>query len=317
VKITNTDYSGIETGSPFTITWTNASAPVTILLKMGNSTNVNDLKAVAIWVDLLGTSFDWTPAPMLETGPYRFELADSAVAPDYSPQFMLTHVGGSAVSSSLTTPLPTPTNTFLTSTTASSTAQSTSAPPSSTSAPISAASSTATDVTQSTGEASRHRKPAIIAGIVIGLSLLIVLTSYFAICLLRDRCHRKKLPAQSSDKSKPTDGDASKGIDIESGTKGGRVEMSGALDSVSSVAISSRRPSTRPGTGEEIAEPEQKQEPESEPVEIGSSGYGKEMSEVEKGKAVELEPNQRVRFEERKRRRRGVKLAVGRLRILL
>lgn len=53
VTITNTDYSGIQTGSPFTITWTNASALVTILLKMGNSTNVNDLKAMAIW----GTCF--------------------------------------------------------------------------------------------------------------------------------------------------------------------------------------------------------------------------------------------------------------------
>jgi hypothetical protein len=53
VTITNTDYSGIQTGSPFTITWTDASTLVTILLKTGNSTNVNDLKVAAIW----GTCF--------------------------------------------------------------------------------------------------------------------------------------------------------------------------------------------------------------------------------------------------------------------
>jgi hypothetical protein len=51
------------------------------------------------------------------------------------------------------------------------------------------------------------------------------------------------------------------------------------------------------------------------PVEIGSSGYGKEMSEPEKIKAVEMEANQRIRFEERKGRRRGVRLMVGGMKI--
>jgi hypothetical protein len=47
VTITNTNYD-VETGTPFTITWANNSGPVTILLKMGNSTNFNDLKAMLI-----------------------------------------------------------------------------------------------------------------------------------------------------------------------------------------------------------------------------------------------------------------------------
>lgn len=104
--------------------------------------------------------------------------------------------------------------------------------------------------------------------------------------------------------------------------------MSGALDSAISISagvsspttgtIGSRRPSTRPGTGSDIemVEVVEEPEPEPEPVEIGSSGYGKEMSRQEKDKAVELEANRRVKFEERKRRRRGVRLMIGRMKIL-
>jgi hypothetical protein len=110
--------------------------------------------------------------------------------------------------------------------------------------------------------------------------------------------------------------------------------MSGALDSAISISagvssptsttFGSRRPSTRPTTGSDIemvdmreAEaPEPEPEPEPEPVEIGSSGYGKEMSGQEKERAVEIEANQRVKFEERKRRRRGVRLMVGRTKVL-
>jgi hypothetical protein len=112
--------------------------------------------------------------------------------------------------------------------------------------------------------------------------------------------------------------------------------MSGALDSAGSVSagvsspttttttttttIGSRRPSTRPTTGSDIEMADvmevEGSQPEAEPVEIGSSGYGKEMSGQEKEKAVEMEANQRIRFEERKRRRRGVRLMVGRTKVL-
>jgi hypothetical protein len=49
VQITNTNYDGIQTGSPFTVTWTDASGPVTMLLRMGNSTDLSKLNAMAIW----------------------------------------------------------------------------------------------------------------------------------------------------------------------------------------------------------------------------------------------------------------------------
>jgi hypothetical protein len=49
VQITNTEFNGIQTGSPFTITWTDNSGPVTILLRMGNSTDLTKLDAKAIW----------------------------------------------------------------------------------------------------------------------------------------------------------------------------------------------------------------------------------------------------------------------------
>jgi hypothetical protein len=54
-----------------------------------------------------------------------------------------------------------------------------------------------------------------------------------------------------------------------------------------------------------------------QPDQIGSSGYGKQMSWLEKGRVVELEANQRIRFEERKQRRRGVPLVVRRAKIFL
>jgi hypothetical protein len=49
VTITNTDYSGIQTGTPFTVTWTDASGPVAVILKMGNSTNFDALEAIRMW----------------------------------------------------------------------------------------------------------------------------------------------------------------------------------------------------------------------------------------------------------------------------
>jgi len=129
------------------------------------------------------------------------------------------------------------------------------------------------------------------------------------------------------------DGIIPKETDVEHG-HGGNAQMSGALDSatnisncVSSPTVStSRGGSTRPTTGsdlgmEGVAE-EMEMEPveigssEQGPIEIGSSGYGKIMSAQEKGKAVEMEANQRIKFEERKRRRRGVRLMVGRRKIL-
>jgi hypothetical protein len=41
------------------------------------------------------------------------------------------------------------------------------------------------------------------------------------------------------------------------------------------------------------------------------------MSGLEKGSAIELEANQRIKFEERKRWRKGVRLMIGRRKILM
>jgi hypothetical protein len=120
--------------------------------------------------------------------------------------------------------------------------------------------------------------------------------------------------------------------------------MSGALDSAISISngvcspttdISSRRPSTRPSTGPTIEEEVEmvvvQQEPveigssgygreltpreKEQAIEIGSSGYGKQMSGQEKEKAVEVEAHQNIPFEERKRRRRGIRLMIERTKI--
>jgi hypothetical protein len=49
VNITNTNFNGIQTGSPFTITWTNNAGPVTILLRMGTNSDPEKDIAKAIW----------------------------------------------------------------------------------------------------------------------------------------------------------------------------------------------------------------------------------------------------------------------------
>lgn len=46
VALTNSDFSGIEAGKPFEITWTGANAPVTITLKTGPSDNLSDVAEI-------------------------------------------------------------------------------------------------------------------------------------------------------------------------------------------------------------------------------------------------------------------------------
>lgn len=41
VTITTTDYSGIQTGTPFTLTWTDASGLVTVILQKVNITTLD------------------------------------------------------------------------------------------------------------------------------------------------------------------------------------------------------------------------------------------------------------------------------------
>jgi hypothetical protein len=49
VEFTNTDFDGIETGKNYTVTWADNSGPVTLVLRMGNDTDLSKLTAMAIW----------------------------------------------------------------------------------------------------------------------------------------------------------------------------------------------------------------------------------------------------------------------------
>ncbi|RDL32672.1 uncharacterized protein BP5553_09128 [Venustampulla echinocandica] len=83
-KFSNSNFNSISTGSPFAITWVDASGPVTLKLKNGPSTALKD--ASTIGSGLIGSSFSWTPAGSFPEGPYAFEIIDST-GPNYSVQF--------------------------------------------------------------------------------------------------------------------------------------------------------------------------------------------------------------------------------------
>ncbi|KAL3419958.1 hypothetical protein PVAG01_08457 [Phlyctema vagabunda] len=85
----------VAAGSPFEITWSDATGPVTITLKNGPSTALNDVSTIAS--GLSGTSFTWTPSASLTDGPYALEIEDST-GPNYSVQFPIS--GASAASGS-------------------------------------------------------------------------------------------------------------------------------------------------------------------------------------------------------------------------
>ncbi|POS87320.1 hypothetical protein EPUL_001683, partial [Erysiphe pulchra] len=86
VQLTNTaqDYSSVAVGKPFTIRWTGASGPVTILLKTGPSTNLRTVSTIAS--GQTGTSYVWTPDSATPSGTYAFEVQDSNGV-NYSVQF--------------------------------------------------------------------------------------------------------------------------------------------------------------------------------------------------------------------------------------
>lgn len=113
---TSTD---IQTGTPFDITWTDASGPVTLLLKNGPTTNlvtvatiackyIQNLIAALLYLLLLrleltwewtagltGTSYVWSPSTSLATGEYVLEIEDST-GPNYSEQLAISGVGASS-----------------------------------------------------------------------------------------------------------------------------------------------------------------------------------------------------------------------------
>ncbi|OTB05701.1 hypothetical protein M426DRAFT_21731 [Hypoxylon sp. CI-4A] len=81
---TNGDFVGIQTGKPFTITWTEAVGPVTITLMNGN---VADLQTVAeITSGQPGESYTWVPSGSLVPGNYAMQITDG-ISINYSLQF--------------------------------------------------------------------------------------------------------------------------------------------------------------------------------------------------------------------------------------
>lgn len=78
------DYNGVTAGKPLTITWAQATGPVSILLKTGPSTNLRTVSTIAS--GQTGTSYVWTPDSATPSGTYALEIQDTN-GPNYSVQF--------------------------------------------------------------------------------------------------------------------------------------------------------------------------------------------------------------------------------------
>ncbi|KUI66869.1 hypothetical protein VM1G_02044 [Cytospora mali] len=138
VEFTNSDYA-VTAGKTFTLTWADASGPVTITLKDGPSTNLKDVEVLASGVT--GTSFTWTPDSSLPSDTYAFEIEDSTGVPNYSSQFSFQ--GSASASSSVASSTP------VSSTLSSSTVTSTKSASSTSSGSSSSSSATAATTSDS------------------------------------------------------------------------------------------------------------------------------------------------------------------------
>ncbi|RKF75957.1 putative extracellular matrix protein [Golovinomyces cichoracearum] len=85
-KLTNTadSFNGVTAGKPMTITWAEASGPVTLLLKEGSSTNLRTVSTIAS--GQTGNSFTWTPDTTLPSDTYAIQINDASGV-NYSVQF--------------------------------------------------------------------------------------------------------------------------------------------------------------------------------------------------------------------------------------
>ncbi|RYO91330.1 hypothetical protein DL766_001999 [Monosporascus sp. MC13-8B] len=95
VILTNDDFSGIKAGEPFTITWADATGPVTITLKNGPADALNTVSTITS--GQTGDSFTWTPSESLPSDTYALEISDGSEV-NYSKQFQIS--GGAASGSS-------------------------------------------------------------------------------------------------------------------------------------------------------------------------------------------------------------------------
>ncbi|RKF83928.1 putative extracellular matrix protein [Golovinomyces cichoracearum] len=98
-KLTNTaeSFNGVTAGKPMTITWAEASGPVTLLLKEGSSTNLRTVSTLAS--GQTGTSFTWTPDTTLPSDTYAIQINDASGV-NYSVQFPIKGVTTQPSSSS-------------------------------------------------------------------------------------------------------------------------------------------------------------------------------------------------------------------------
>lgn len=110
VEFTNPTFATITAGKPFEITWTEASGPVTIILKNGPPAALQTVSTIQS--GLTGNTFTWNVPATLTQDTYALEIRDSTSTPNYSTQFEL--IGGVPASASASvsgTATPTGSNT--------------------------------------------------------------------------------------------------------------------------------------------------------------------------------------------------------------
>ncbi|KAG7108819.1 hypothetical protein HYQ44_012183 [Verticillium longisporum] len=144
-EITNTqaDFAAISAGEDFTLTWSGAEGPVTILLKSGPSDDLTTVETITTGQS--GESFTWSVPTTLVSGQYAFEINDGT-EPNYSVQFPLV---GSGTASASSAPASTATSASATVTVTSTAAESSAASESETATSSAAESSATTEASSS------------------------------------------------------------------------------------------------------------------------------------------------------------------------
>ncbi|CAK7223472.1 hypothetical protein SCUCBS95973_005191 [Sporothrix curviconia] len=140
-------------GSTFTLTWGNATGPVTIYLATGESSDLT--KVQTIDSDDESGSFTWTVPTDLVTGTYAFEITDST-GTNYSKQFTLTGTGSASASATTAVSTSAASSSTAVSSATSTTAASSSSSPASSSSSSSTSSSSSSKTTHVTTTASSN-----------------------------------------------------------------------------------------------------------------------------------------------------------------
>ncbi|KAI1817725.1 hypothetical protein GGS20DRAFT_531508 [Poronia punctata] len=159
VQLTNSDYSDIEAGKTFKITWSGNEGPVTLTLKDGPKGNLQDVQVLTTGGS--GGSFVWAVDTALPNGDYAIEIKDGDDV-NYSPQFPVT--GGVDATTSTSATVSTVTSTVTSASETTTSESSTSSEESSTitsTATITETSSSETSATKtSTSTSTTTTEPA-------------------------------------------------------------------------------------------------------------------------------------------------------------